>query len=312
MSFASEIKRELMKISDMPDCCASAELCAIICFAGNIVYSGGGMALRIVSENAVTARRCFSLLKRVFSVTSGIDTLKSKTGRGGFSYSLLVSDPDSVWAILSGLYLVDDSYNNHVSFRINERIISSSCCKKAFVRGAFLGAGSTSNPKKAYHMEFVTHRLPLSRDFSKLLAGFGLSPKTIKRKSSYVIYFKNSEEISDILSIIGAHAALMRFVNIRIMKEKRNDVNRHVNCETANMDKTVDASLLQIKAIEAIQNGPGLDSLPSALFEVARLRLGNGEASLRDIGLMLNPPLSKSGVNHRFRKILEIADKLGG
>lgn len=308
MSFASDIKNELLRAENKTECCAIAELCGIVCFAGSIVYSNGGKKLKITTESAAAARRCFSLIKRIFGISGAVEFAQGRSGRGGRSYSIEISGHDAVNIVLYGLYLYDDKYQGHIAFRVNERIEESACCRRSFVRGAFLGGGSMSNPEKTYHLEFVTHHKNLSRDMERVLESFQINPKTVMRKSNYVTYFKNSDEIGDVLSIIGAHKSLLEFMNVQIIKETRNYVNRKVNCETANLDKTLNAAFLQISAIEKIQAAGVFDSLPDKLKEPARLRLKFREASLGEIGNMLG--LTKSGINHRFRKIMEIAAKL--
>lgn len=189
-----------------------------------------------------------------------------------------------------------------------ERITRDSCCKRAFLRGAFLAGGSVSDPEKTYHLEIAAHY----RDFASLIRTiintYALHSKVIRRKGSMVVYLKEGENIVDFLNIIGAHRALLTLENIRILKEMRNNVNRLVNCETANLDKTVNASVRQISNIKYIQQHIGLETLPENLKEIAVMRLKHTDASLRELGDMLNPPLGKSGVNHRLRKLEKIAD----
>ncbi len=308
MSFASDIKNELLRAENKTECCAIAELCGIICYAGSISYTDDEMELRIATESAAAARRCFALLKRVFGIAGDVNFARGRSGRGGNAYHILVTGEDTVNIVLYGLYLYDERYLGHISFRVNPVVEESACCKKAFIRGAFLGGGSITNPEKAYHLEFITHHLNLSRDMERLLESFGTTPKTVLRKSNYVTYFKSGDEIGDVLSIIGAHKSLLEFMNIRIMKETRNYVNRKVNCETANLDKTLDAAFLQVSAIKKIKKAGKFEALPQTLKEPALLRLRYKDASLKEIGNMLG--LTKSGVNHRFRKIIEISEKL--
>ena len=197
-----------------------------------------------------------------------------------------------------------------LDYTIPKRIISEESYKRAYIRGAFLGGGSISNPEKTYHLEFVTHNLDYAKELSDLINSYGLSSKVIQRKSSYVIYIKEGEQIVDLLNIIGAHSSLLELENIRIMKEMRNNVNRLVNCETANLSKTVNAAVRQVESIKMIQNEIGLNRLPKNLREIAELRLEYPDESLKELGAMLNPPVGKSGVNHRLRRIEKIAEEL--
>jgi len=189
-----------------------------------------------------------------------------------------------------------------------DKIISKTCCQKAFLRGAFLAAGSISDPEKTYHLEICAKNQMLAEKVMDVLKRFGLNAKFIKRKNDYVVYLKEGENIVDFLNIVGAHSALLQLENIRILKEMRNNINRIVNCETANLEKTVNASMRQLENIEYLKNTVGLENLPSNLEEIARVRLENPDANLKELGEMLNPPLGKSGVNHRLRKLDEIAE----
>lgn len=312
VSFSSKAKNELCRLVKDKDCCCMAELSGIICFAGIIKNSSTENYLKINTENASVARRIFNLIKWSFGVHTTVRIKRNKSSKHMNSYSLFIMDSGNLNRILKGLKLLntDQGYKNLLSFRIAPNITASECCTKAFIRGAFLGGGSITDPEKTYHLEFVTHHYLLSKDLCNLLNQFNLQAKTILRKSNYVIYFKGSENIVDILNIIGAHKSLMELENIRIIKEMRNNVNRVVNCETANLEKTVKASLKQIYSIEFIQNTLGLNKLPKSLQEIAKLRLEFKEASLKELGEMLHPPIGKSGVNHRLRKLQAIAENL--
>ena len=197
-----------------------------------------------------------------------------------------------------------------LDYSIPKNIVKNEECKRAYIKGAFLGGGSISNPEKTYHLEFVTHDDEYAEDLSKLINQYGLNSKVIQRKSSFVIYLKEGEQIVDLLNIIGAHSSLLELENVRIMKEMRNNVNRLVNCETANLSKTVNAAVRQVESIKLIQNELGLARLPKNLREIAELRLSYPDESLKELGEMLNPPVGKSGVNHRLRRIEKIAEEL--
>lgn len=306
MSFASKVKNELLKIENKSLCCDKAELCGIICFGGSVNYEDGRHILKITSENAATVRKCFELIKKIYAVSGGVDTGKSKMGRGRFSYSVSILNDEDVVKILSGLALFR---NGVINFEIDKSIIENPCCLKAFIRGAFLGGGSLCAPEKAYHIEFVTHHMRLASDFAELFSAFSLYPKTVLRKSNYMIYFKGGDETGDVLNLIGAHKSLMEFMNVRILKEMRNNVNRKLNCESANLDKTLDASFLQVEAILKLKETNKFESLTPALRELAELRIANKEASLTELGNMMTPPLTKSGVNHRLKRIMEAANE---
>jgi len=197
-----------------------------------------------------------------------------------------------------------------VAFRINKKISDNDHCARAFARGAFLGGGSVTNPEKGYHLEVTTHYKNLASDFSLMLQKYGFAPKSIGRKSSHVTYFKGGEEICDFLSFVGAFNSMMEYTNIRIVKDTRNNVNRKVNCETANLDKALNAAFRQIEAIKRIRQIGLYDDLTPGLKEAAILREENPEATLSDLADIAKPAISKSGISHRLNKLVEIADKI--
>ena len=201
-------------------------------------------------------------------------------------------------------------HSREVTLRLNRAVLDCENCISAFVRGAFLVCGAVTNPQVDYHLEFSVPYLNLSNDLVTLLGEVGLHPRTVRRKGSYVVYFKESEQIEDCLTLMGAMGASLELMNVKILKSIRNNVNRAANCESANIDKTVAAALVQAEAVHKIENAIGLDALPEELRELCRLRLENPDFSLRALGEHLDPPISRSGVNHRFQRILEIANDL--
>jgi DNA-binding protein WhiA len=192
-----------------------------------------------------------------------------------------------------------------------DRVVEKDCCKRAYLRGIFMGGGSVSDPERSYHLELTLHNKKYGEALSEFLMQiYGLESKHIVRKNNYVLYFKDGDQIVDFLNIIGAHSALLNFENVRIVKQMRNNVNRLVNCETANLNKVVDAALRQVKDIELIIERRGIESLPDNLRAVAEMRLENPDLSLKELGEQLDPPVGKSGVNHRLRKIEAIAETI--
>ena len=226
-------------------------------------------------------------------------------------YVIIITEDLKVKELLIELSILK-SDNDVLSlyYNIPDSIFENENHKRAYIRGAFLGGGSISNPEKTYHLEFVTHNDDYALKFSSLINTYGLSSKVIQRKNSYVVYLKEGEQIVDLLNIIGAHTNLLYLENVRIMKEMRNNVNRLVNCETANLGKTVNASVRQIESIRLIESEIGFQRLPKNLREIAELRLKYPEESLKGLGEILEPPVGKSGVNHRLRRIEKIAEEL--
>lgn len=313
MSFSSIAKNEICRIVEDKDCCHLAEFSAILRMSGTIqIFGKQNIGFRIITENPAIARRVFTLLKTFFNIHTDILVKKNSSLKKNNVYMLDVSSAMGARDVLIRTGILKENENGIISFnnKIGNEIIKKNCCKRAYLRGAFLGGGSLSNPEKTYHMEFVTNSLEHAEDLMKLINSFDLNSKVIQRKNNYIVYLKEGENIIDLLNVIGAHTALLNLENVRIYKEMRNNVNRLVNCETANMNKTVDASVRQGEAIRLIKDIAGLKRLPLGLREVAELRLNYPDLSLKELGEMLSPPIGKSGINHRLRRIEKIAEEL--
>lgn len=313
MSFSAVAKNEICRIVEEKECCQLAEISAIMRMSGTIHLNGKqGISFRISTENPAIARRAFTLLKSVFNVHTDILVKKNNSLKKNNIYILVITGEMGAKKILIKAGILKEYQDGKIGFnnKIHNDLIKKNCCKRAYIRGAFLGGGSISNPEKTYHMEFVTNTIEHAEELMKLINSFGLNSKVIQRKNSYVVYLKEGEQIIDLLNIIGAHSALLDLENVRIYKEVRNNVNRLVNCETANLNKTVDAAVRQIESIKFIQQKVGLRKLPPNLREIAELRINYADVSLKELGEMLNPPIGKSGVNHRLRKIEKIAEEL--
>jgi len=312
MSFSMKTKNELSR--EVPDdaCCRLAELSALIRMSGTIQLIGfQKLNIKIVTENAAIARKIFTLIKKCFAIHTELRVRRNKLLKKNNHYVIIINSNDGANDILESVGILCIRQGQfELEYRIPKEIIEKECCKRAYLRGAFLGAGSVSDPSKTYHLELVTSNEEYSEDLKELIQYFGLSAKIVQRKHSYVVYLKEGDCIVDLLNIMGAYSALLKLENIRIVKQMRNNVNRIVNCETANLSKIVNASIRQIRNIEYIQKTKGFKILPDGLREIAELRLNYREASLKELGQMLNPEVGKSGVNHRLRKIEKIAEKL--
>ena len=236
------------------------------------------MELSFESENSMLMEKYAILMKRAFSID--------------ISAPLSSEDCKRIVEAIQGLYL------------------EKMCCKRAFIRGAFMASGSMSDPNKAYHFEIVCRTPEQAQRLQELMAEFETEPKIIERKNHYVVYLKDGSQIVDMLNVMEAYVSLMNLENVRILKEMRNSVNRQVNCETANINKTVSAAVKQIADIELIRDTIGFDNLPAPLREMAQVRLEHREAPLKDLGAYMNPPVGKSGINHRLRKLAAIAEEL--
>ena len=313
MSFSSKTKSELSRIPIEDGCCQIVELAALVRMSGTIqILNENKINLKFATENAAIARRIFTLLKQIYHTDVEVTVRRNRQLKKNNNYLIVVNDNSISHKILVDVGFIDMETSNifKVKYKIDRNLIKKRCCKRSYIRGSFLGGGSISNPEKAYHLEFVTNNEEHAKDLSSIINSFKLNSKIVLRKEYYVIYLKESSQIVDLLNIIGAHQALLKLEDIRVLKDVRNNINRIVNCETANLGKTIDASIRQIEQIKIIKKNMGLNKLPDNLRQLAEIRLDNPDSSLKEIGLMLNPNLGKSGVNHRFKKIEEIADSL--
>jgi cell division protein WhiA len=308
MSFSEAVKSEMCRIGNKTRSCMYAELAAVLRISGTVKVSEDGEAdIRVSTENAAFARRLFSFFRNICGCCPEIVIRRSNKLKKHILYLVAVPAAKNPWKLLEAAGMKDTKPK---CGNLKDFPLRSAGCKKAFLRGSFLAGGSISDPEKTYHLEITCHGKAIARQVSCILKNFGLNPKSICRKGNTVIYLKEGENIVDFLNITGAHASLMEFENIRILKEMRNNVNRVVNCETANLDKIVNASVRQIENIRLVIEKAGFGSLPESLRQVAEVRLEYPDISLRELGEMLEPPLGKSGVNHRLRKLDKIAENL--
>ena len=311
MSFSAKVKGELGRYTEMSREEALAQISAMMKVSGTIGFNGKGLSFKITTENPTSARLVFTLLKEHFQIHSKLMVKKSNSLKKNNIYMVVIDEEMGVRGLLkdTGIFKEVDG-GITLDYRIDEKMVETDDEKRAYIRGAFLGGGSVTNPEKNYHLEFVTHSEEYAQDLCELINSCGLNSKVIQRKNSFIVYINEGEQIVDILNIMGAHSCLLELENIRIMKEMRNNVNRLVNCETANLSKTVNAAVRQVESIKFIQSKIGLKRLPQNLREIAELRLEYPDESLKELGEMLDPPVGKSGVNHRLRKIEKIAEEL--
>jgi cell division protein WhiA len=306
LSFAAQTKKELTLI-EAEACCEKAELSALIRMNGSVQLSNQRVTLDISTENAAIARRIYSLLKKTYHLHTELLVRKKMRLKKNNVY--IVRVPNQVQELLADLCIVSEGFM--FTPNIAKDMIRNNCCKRAYLRGAFLAGGSVNNPEgSSYHLEIASMYEEHCKALCQLANRFDLNARCIERKKGFVFYIKEGEKIIEFLSIIGAHQALFKFEDVRIMKDMRNSVNRIVNCETANLNKTIGAAVRQIDNIRLLQKEVGLESLPEKLREVAEIRLQHPDMNLKEVGDMLKGSVSKSGVNHRLRKIDELAEKL--
>ncbi len=286
MSFSQNVKEELGKHMSPGRHCQLAELAALLHFCGQYGQEEDGTYLvGFQTENETVAKKGFTLLKKTFNIKTGV--------------KLSAEQMQEIFLKIGDLEKPVDSL-----------LLKNACCQRAFLRGAFLSTGSISDPAKGYHLEFVCTDAEKAAQIQEMLHNFDIEGKIVLRKKYHVVYLKEGESIVDLLNVCEAHVALMELENLRILKDMRNSINRRVNCEAANITKTVNAATRQIEDIEYIQSHGGLGMLPDNLREMAEVRLEYPDATLKELGEYLNPPVGKSGVNHRLQKLNEIAERL--
>lgn len=312
MSFSSKVKEELSKDCNNPRHCCIAETAAIISMCGKVVFDEKDrVRIEIHTENVTVARKYFTLLKKTYNINTDISIRHSSSLNKSRSYILSVDDDETARKILMTCRLMKPFGVIEEDFSISDSlIIQRECCKRAFIRGAFLASGSVSDPVKTYHFEIVCLSEAKAKQLQMIMETFNINARVIKRRKYFVVYVKDSSQVVDLLNIMGAYNALMDMENVRIVKDMRNNVNRKVNCETANINKTVSAAVKQIEDIRFIQMSSAFDELPESLQEMAELRVRYPEATLAELGQLLDTPVGKSGVNHRLKKISLFADEL--
>ena len=312
MSFSSKVKEELSKECNSPRHCCIAETAAIISMCGKVIFDEKDQVrIEIHTENVTVARKYFTLLKKTYNIDTDVSIRHSSSLNKNRSYILSVNDDETARKILMTCRLMKPFGVIEEDFSISDSlIIQRECCKRAFIRGAFLAAGSVSDPVKTYHFEIVCLSEAKAKQLQMIMETFNINARVIKRRKYFVVYVKDSSQVVDLLNIMGAYNALMDMENVRIVKDMRNNVNRKVNCETANINKTVSAAVKQIEDIRFIQMSSAFDELPESLQEMAELRVRYPEATLAELGQLLDTPVGKSGVNHRLKKISLFADEL--
>ena len=307
MSYSSDTKEELCRLEPDSVCCLLAELSGIVSAAGSVLYRGGGeKRLVIETENSAVARRAFRLLRDVFDVQPELVTLKRARLGGRSAYRVEVG-PDEAPFVLEGCGIAVAQRRG-----VPRDVTVRKCCRMSFLRGVFLASGSVTDPEKEYHLEFVLGDEAFAQALQKLISRFGLSAHMGRRRQMTVVYLKGQNEITDMLSIFGAQSARFAMEDAYIRKELRNNANRAVNCDSANVQRAVTAASRQTQAIERLIAARGEQSLPPVLLQTAKLRLSYPEVSLEELGRLCDPPVGKSGVNHRLRKLEQMAAEIEG
>lgn len=315
--FYVETKGELARAMPDSECCIISELAAIARSCGRLEsghnHCESGKVFEISTESAAVARKIMAFVRTVFCVKPKVRFADRRCGLPGNQYIVELPCDISAFATLQDIGVISQrrgsaSLRNGVPWPL----LSRQCCLRAYLRGVFLSRGYVQNPEKEYHMEFITDSLIHAEGIVRIAESFNVMPKITERKKGYMVYVKGGDDVAQLLRVMGAHSAVLTLESVRVLRGVRGDVNRVVNCETANVTKAVDAGLAQITAIRKIDEIIGLGSLSPGLQEIAELRLTNPEMTLRELGQALSPPISKSAVNHRMRRLTYLAQRLDG
>ena len=304
MSFSNDVKNELSRLETNEVCCDKAEVLGVLRMSGAIVIRGMNIGIHFSTENAALARRVLQILKNNYQVQTEVVITRSRRLKKNNRYQVRVLPAPQVSIAMNELQLLS------MESDLKNPLLSKQCCKRAFLRGAFLVGGSISRPSSDYHLEMVTGNEDFAHSIIKVMHTFSMKAKLTDRKNDYIVYLKDGESITNFLRVIGAHNSMMELENVRVLKEMRNNVNRRVNCETANLGKVVKAAVRQVNCIKFIDEHMGLSELPQALQDTARLRLEYPDASLNEL-VEYSGGIGKSGINHRLKKLQEMAVGLG-
>lgn len=303
MSFSGEVKEEIENHISTSRHCQIAEMAAYTVNFGMEAVDNKSFIWQ--SEREAVLRKVFTLLKKTYNIYSVVETVEQGSAARENAYRITLSEEETFKKVLQSVHYIQMQEKT-----VSDLLLKKDCCRRAFLRGSFLSLGSMSDPEKSYHMEFVCSENMQAKQLMRIIGTFGIDAKITQRKQHFVVYIKEGEAIVDLLNIMGAHRSLMDLENLRIVKEVRNNVNRRVNCETANLSKTVNAAGRQLEDIIYLRDNYGLHKLPEHLREMAEVRLEHEDASLKELGEYLDPPVGKSGVNHRLRKLSELADNI--
>ena len=311
MSFSGRVREELAGNISTARHCQIAELAAFIGLCGTIIFNRfDRCSIKIHSENFLVARKVFTLIEKTFNIKVDV-SIRRNIKRQNATYSVVVRRHEDAVRILQAVKMTGGNADYISDIRpFSPLVLQQTCCRRAFLRGAFQASGSMSDPSKSYHFEIVCDSQAAAGQIQEIMDGFGLDAKIVQRKKAYVVYLKEGSRIVDVLNVMEAHVALMELENVRILKEMRNTVNRKVNCETANINKTVSAAVKQVEDITYLRDTVGFEHLPDNLAEAALARLEHPDATLKELGETLDPPVGKSGINHRLRRLSEMAEKV--
>jgi hypothetical protein len=308
VSFTAEVKEELSRVATPRSCCPRAELSALMRVEGTIHLAGGErFRLEMATETAPVARKAIKLMHTLYGLKTELTVRRSVLHKTN-NYLITVPSQPPLTSALTDLGILDEA--GGLTYGVPARLVRKDCCAVSYLRGAFLGGGFVADPHGDFHFELTAETEQHARDLVGLMARFGIEARVTRRRGLFAVYLKGAEPIVTFLALVGAHRALLRTEDVRIIKSMRNDVNRLVNAETANLQKSADAAIAQVEDIRYLADLHGLAWLPPALQELAQLRLDHPDVSIRELGEYATPPLSKSAVYHRIRRIESLAAEL--
>lgn len=306
MSFATEVKAELLRVESDKYCCMRSQLAAVLRMSGDFVIKEGRAGINFNTENAALARQVLKTVKTQFYAATEVVVTRSTKLKKTNRYQIKIIPTPEALSLIEQLQLNLDNDG-----RLERTLLLTSCCRKAFLRGAFLASGSVNKPESDYHLEIVSSNENFAHTILRLMKYFDLNAKMVDRKQEYIVYLKEGDAVTGFLSVIGAHNCLMDFENVRIVKQLRNQANRITNCETANIDKTIKAAVRQVAGIKYLQKMGVFENLPYKLKNIAELRLQYPESNLTELASLYHSNISKSGLNHRLKKLEIMANELG-
>jgi DNA-binding protein WhiA len=307
ISFSAQVKEELAHLQPGQSCCARMELAGLLRGCGRIALGGQArIACTLATDHAAVARKAIRLIRSEFGLQTRVLVVRRRRLRKNLSYRVKLLPQVGLVDMLQEMGVMDGQGHLHEWGELVH--LHNDHCRRAYLRGTFLGTGWISSPERQHHLEMTTVATEAADQVGQLLFRYGIAVRMAARKESLILYLKESEQIVRFLSLIGAHHSLFKYEDVRAMKEMKNHVNRQVNAETANLEKTAAAAARQTEALERLRSGGALERLPAPLKELATLRLNHPDASLKELGEMCMPSIGKSGVNHRMRQLMKIAE----
>lgn len=308
-SFSLQVKEELAQVAPTQECCQRVELAALLRACGRIAIMGQNrLACSLTTDHAPVARKIIRLIKGCFGLQTEVIVMRRHRLRKNLKYVVRVSPQPGLAQMLRETGVIDRDGN--LAEGVDLPLLANDHCRRSYLRGTFLGTGWISAPERQHHLELTTSATEVADALGQLLFRYAIPIRMSYRKESLILYLKEADHIIRFLGLTGAHQSLLQYEDVRAMKGVKNLVNRQVNAETANLNKTVEASARQVEGLKRLQATGELQRLPESLRELALLRIEHTDASLKELGEMCSPPVGKSGINHRMRQLMKLAETL--